>query len=120
MQRAEGKNVAPEALASEKMTEEVLNSLAAVAHAGPEEGDATPETTTTILEEVRRLKWDLEMTISWVGGVEEVVDLETEGVGPVVEAEAWDASEMDLLLVEARQTSENPLTRKEHKDQGYS
>ncbi len=55
---------------------------------------------------------DLEMMTLWVGGVEEAVALVTEG-GPEVEAEAeaeaWDASEMDLLA-ESRQTSENPLT----------
>lgn len=47
---------------------------------------------------------DTKMTTSWLGGVEEAVVLETEGG-----AEAWDASEMDLLA-EARQTSENLLT----------
>lgn len=51
---------------------------------------------------------DLEMMTSWEGGVEEAVALATEG-GAEAEAEAWDASERDLLA-EARQTSENPLT----------
>lgn len=45
---------------------------------------------------------DLEMMTSWVGGVVEVVVLETDEA--VVE---WAASETDL--VEARQTSENLL-----------
>lgn len=95
--------MAPEASASGKTTEAV------VAHVGPEEGDVTPETTSTSLEE------DLEMRTSWVGGVEEAVALATEGGAE----EAWAASEMDLLE-EARQTSENPLTRNERRDPGYS
>lgn len=55
---------------------------------------------------------DLEMMTSWAGGVEEAVVLPKEGEAVAVAvavAEAWDASEMDLLA-EARQTSENPLT----------
>lgn len=102
--------MAAEALASGKTTE------AAVAPVGPEEGDETPEKTSTSLEE------DLEMMTSWVGGVEEAVALATEGgvqEVEVVAAAAWDASEMDLLE-EARQTSENHLMRKERRDQGYS
>lgn len=47
------------------------------------------------------------MMTSWVGGVEEAGARRTEGG-----VEAWDASERgaDLLLAEARQTSENLLT----------
>lgn len=48
---------------------------------------------------------DLEMMTSWVGGGEEAVALAKEGG-----AEAWDASEKDLLVEARRQTSENPLT----------
>lgn len=52
---------------------------------------------------------DIEMMTSWGEGVEEAVALVTEGgVEVEAEAEAWDATEMDLLAV-ARQTSENPL-----------
>ncbi|XDV31662.1 hypothetical protein PO909_002626 [Leuciscus waleckii] len=76
------------------------DGAAVVAHVGAEEGDVTPETTTTSLEE------DFEMMTSWAGGVEEAGARRTEGG-----VEAWDASERgaDLLLAEARQTSENLL-----------
>lgn len=52
------------------------------------------------------------MMTSWVEGVEEAVVLVTDGVVVLVveeEEQEWAATEMDLH-VEARRTSENPLT----------